>query len=201
MSSYEINSDEQYYGLTFDDNISKHFDGQNLCGPLIFDDVKDKNSILADPVEALVTIVGIDSVSGIEVQIFASDYTIISKDEIVTLKFDFHNDKANAVFSEEFDIELLWVDICSTDPTYTYLLVKGLTDITHSVITPTSDTVQSFDYSLKDCYGTCGGVKATLSFPDDAPSGLSSVVTVDPVAKTITVSKTTDYTLFGTYLV
>jgi len=57
------------------------------------------------------------------------------------LKFDFHNDKANAVFSEEFDIELLWVDICSTDPTYTYLLVKGLTDITHSVITPTSDTV------------------------------------------------------------
>jgi len=42
---------------------------------------------------------------------------------------------------------------------------------------------------------------ATLSFPDDAPSGLSSVVTVDSIAKTITVSKTTDYTLFGTYLV
>jgi hypothetical protein len=141
MSSYEINSDEQYYGLTFDDNISKHFDGQNLCGPLIFDDVNDKNSILVDPVEALVTIVGTDSVSGIVVEIFASDYTIISKDEIVTLKFDFHNDKANAVFSQEFDIELLWVDICSLDPTYTYLLVKGLTDITHSVITPTSDTV------------------------------------------------------------
>jgi len=88
-----------------------------------------------------VTIVGTDSVSGIVVEIFASDYTIISKDEIVTLKFDFHNDKANAVFSQEFDIELLWVDICSLDPTYTYLLVKGLTDITHSVITPTSDTV------------------------------------------------------------
>jgi hypothetical protein len=42
---------------------------------------------------------------------------------------------------------------------------------------------------------------ATLSFPADAPSGLSDVVTVDPVAKTITVSQTTDYTLFGTYLV
>ena len=65
MSSYEINSDEQYYGLTFDDNISKHFDGQNLCGPLIFDDVKDQKSVLAESVNNLVTVVGTDSATGI----------------------------------------------------------------------------------------------------------------------------------------
>jgi hypothetical protein len=117
------------------------------------------------------------------------------------LTFNFHNDKADAAFSQEFDIELIWVDICNTDPSYTYLLVKDLIDITHSVITPTSDTVQSFDYSIKDCHGTCGAVQATLKFPEDAPTGLSDVVTVDPIEKTITVSKTTDYTLFGTYII
>jgi len=67
MSSYEINSDEQYYGLTFDDNISKRFNGQNVCGPLVFDGVNDKNSILAGPVGDLVKVFGIDSVSGIKV--------------------------------------------------------------------------------------------------------------------------------------
>jgi hypothetical protein len=43
-----------------------------------------------------VTIVGADSVSGIVVEIFASDYSIILQDEDVTLTFNFHNVKAAA---------------------------------------------------------------------------------------------------------
>jgi len=39
MSSYEINSAEQDYSLTFEDNISLHFDTSNICGPLVFDSV------------------------------------------------------------------------------------------------------------------------------------------------------------------
>ena len=42
---------------------------------------------------------------------------------------------------------------------------------------------------------------ATFKFLNDVPSGLSDLVTVDANAKTITVSKTTDYTFIGTYLV
>jgi hypothetical protein len=99
MSSYEINSAEQNYGLTFDDNISIFFDSQDICGPLVFDGVKDKNSVLADPVGDLVTVFGTDSVSGINVKIFASDYAIISEDSTLTLTFDFHNNKAEATFS------------------------------------------------------------------------------------------------------
>jgi hypothetical protein len=65
MSSYEINSAEQNYGLTFDDNISIFFDSQDICGPLVFDGVKDKNSILAKSVDELITVIGTDSVAGI----------------------------------------------------------------------------------------------------------------------------------------
>jgi len=39
MSSYEINSAEQNYGLTFEDNISLHFATPNTCGPLVFGDI------------------------------------------------------------------------------------------------------------------------------------------------------------------
>jgi len=46
-----------------------------------------------------VTVVGTDSISGISVKIFASDYTIISVDSTVTLTFDFYNDVAEASFS------------------------------------------------------------------------------------------------------
>ncbi len=99
MSSYEINSAEQQYGLTFGDNISTFFNSQNICGPLVFDEVNDKNSILAGSVGDLVTVVGTDSISGISVKIFASDYTIISEDSTVTLTFDFYNDVAEASFS------------------------------------------------------------------------------------------------------
>ena len=42
---------------------------------------------------------GTDSVTGIEIDIFADDYTIITKDETATLTFNFHNLKANAPFS------------------------------------------------------------------------------------------------------
>jgi len=66
MNSYEINSAVQYYGLTFEDNISKFFIGQDICGPLVFKKVEDKNDVL-DPVSDLVTVVGTDSVSGIKV--------------------------------------------------------------------------------------------------------------------------------------
>jgi hypothetical protein len=43
-----------------------------------------------------VTIFGADSISGIVVEIFASDYSIILEDENVTLAFNFHNVKAAA---------------------------------------------------------------------------------------------------------
>ena len=98
MSSYEINSSQQYYGLTFEDNISKHFNISNTCGHLVFDDVKNTNNTL-DNVGDLVRVFGTDSASGIIVEIFASDYAIISKDENVTLTFNFQNLKANAAFS------------------------------------------------------------------------------------------------------
>ena len=45
------------------------------------------------------TIVGADSVSGIVVKIFASDYSIILEDEDITLTFSFHNDRANDQYS------------------------------------------------------------------------------------------------------
>jgi hypothetical protein len=99
VSSYEINSAEQNYGLTFDDNISIFFNGQDICGPLVFDDIKDKNNILGVSIGDLVTVVGTDSVAGIGFKIFASDYAIISEDEDVTLTFNFHNAKAGAPFS------------------------------------------------------------------------------------------------------
>jgi len=46
-----------------------------------------------------VTIVGADSVSGIVVEIFTSDYSIILQDEDITLTFSFHNDRANDQYS------------------------------------------------------------------------------------------------------
>ena len=83
---------------------------------------------------------------------------------------------------------MIWVDVCTLVEYESYLSLNSLTDITHSVITRTVNTLLSFDYSFNDCYGTCGAVQATLNFPNDAPSGLSNVVTVDSIAKTITVS-------------
>lgn len=135
MSSYEINSAEQQYGLTFGDNISTFFNSQNTCGPLIFGDIQYKNSILAVPIEDLVTVVGTDSVAGIGFKIFTSYYSIISEDYNVTLTFNFNNAKAAALFSQDFYIELIWVDICTLTQYESYLSLDSLSDITHSVIT------------------------------------------------------------------
>ena len=135
MSSYEINSAEQNYGLTFEDNISLLFATPNTCGPLVFGDIQDKNSILDVPIGDLVTVVGTDSVAGIGFKIFAGDYSIISEDEDVTLTFNFNNAKAAAQFSQDFYIELIWVDICTLTGYESYLSLDSLSDITHSVIT------------------------------------------------------------------
>lgn len=86
------------------------------------------------------TVVGTDSVSGIVVEIFASDYAIISKDTSVALTFTFHNEKSAASYSKDFDIELLWVDVCTLVEYESYLSLNSLTDITHSVLTQASNS-------------------------------------------------------------
>ena len=76
-SSYKIGDDTEYYSLIFDDNISQYFSTSNVCGPLIFDSIVDTNSILIDDVSNLITVLGKDSSSNFEFDIYSSDYAII----------------------------------------------------------------------------------------------------------------------------
>ena len=76
-SAYKIGNDKQYYGLTFDDNISKYFNTSNLCGPLVFDSIVDTNTVLIDPISNLISVLGTDSTSNFEFDVYSTDYAII----------------------------------------------------------------------------------------------------------------------------
>ena len=72
-----------------------------------------------------------------------------------------------------------------------------LTDITHSVIDPTTVSTQAFEYNNKDCYENCGEVDVFIYLPIDAPPSLASIVILD--GNNVKVTSDADYNVFGTY--
>lgn len=76
-SSYKIGDDTEYYGLTFDDNISQYFSTSNVCGALVFESIDDSNNILKDDVSNLITVLGTDSTTDFEFDVYSEDYAII----------------------------------------------------------------------------------------------------------------------------
>ena len=51
-----------------------------MCGPLVFDSLEDKNSILSDEVSNLITVLGTDSTTDFEFDVYSEDYAIINID-------------------------------------------------------------------------------------------------------------------------
>lgn len=92
-------------------------------------------------------------------------------------------------------IDLEYTDVCSVKPSYITLLT--LSDMTHSVIDPTTVSTQAFEYHVEDCYGNCGEVEAFIYLPKDAPAALANIVILD--GNNVKVTSAADHNVFGTY--
>jgi len=160
-----------------------------VCGPLVFGSIVDTNDILTNDVSNLIKVLGIDSTSNFEFKVYSADCDIIDKDKSAAeFTFSFNNVKAKLDVTYIIRIDLQY-------PSYITLLT--LSDITHSVIDPTTVSTRELKYDKEDCYGTCGEVNVFIYLPEDAPKSLADVVILE--GNNVKVTSAADYNVFGTY--